>query len=609
MCKPIWKPALFLTLCCFMISIPAAGEEIGSLRPAGQAAVESAPVEPSAAFPGETCFYLELFRPVETVDRLSRMELWPEAVALIDQMTGLLQSEGDPSPDLAPILEEWGGESAFRRHLHHLAGESLAFGLVPGSSADRLVPVVAVKGSGEGDQAASLAAILGCFRDAVLQRPETERERGGFSIRAAGGKVLFQGRELGDWLVMAPPAGKSAMDRVAGALSGRVDALPESLSANPDFRHVMASLPASPSGRGYLNCGEAARWLDSSAFLSDSGKDLARLCLAWTSSIGIARDVGEDGIKTWMTGKILEDRVNAAVPGLIGSLAPIADPLSARFPRTALLTYEAGVPLDRLLDTVGFFVKELAPWLDRKMEGLAENFVEATDLDPAVDLHPYLGRSVAAACLPADLAQTEWPFPRSVMLVRVKDRKKVKAFISTFVRWDASVWAPLTGGLISAMTVSDRHEGVDLMGVELDSLINVPLPSPTFALMDDLLIASSVRSGVKEVISTIRGRDRALTQETITESGPVLNGAVELVHMNLPVWAREWERYREIAVPACCLIFLDRDFLAAHQLDERRVDRLCRGLFGLLSRFGRATGSTRIDSDGMFTFFVEVRLP
>jgi len=147
---------------------------------------------------------------------------------------------------------------------------------------------------------------------------------------------------------------------------------------------------------------------------------------------------------------------------------------------------------------------------------------------------------------------------------------------------------------------------VELMGIELDSLIRLPLPSPTFALMDDLLIASAVPSGVKETILAIQGKTPMLSAKAIESAGPLPDGAIEVVHLNPRAWESDWEKIRIFAVPAICSLLLDSEFLAGSRI-EKKVKSAMQALIDLLVQFERTTGTTVIDENNRFTFYIAVR--
>jgi len=564
------------------------------------------------AFRADTIFYAELREPVAIVDRFSRMSFWPHVVSLMTEAAGLVGSSERCARNLSFALGAWGEESEFRRHVARLAGARCAIGLVPIEGSKKVVPLFVFERTATEGSLLPLTALARALDEGSKLRIDGD-PRGGapgerFSIVGAAGRPLLVGGARGRWLVLSAPAGSGPVSDAINALGPGGGSIDQPLSAVEGFRMVMSELPESADGRVYVSSAGIIEMIDRCGALSPLGKRLAKACFCWTGSIGIAREIGTDSIRTWVTGEIEADEMDAAVPGLLDTLGPIGEPLCRWFPRDALAAYEVGVPPEALLDTIGFFVKSVSPRLHREIDMLRAEFVEATGLDPAVDLFPYLGGSVAVAALPSEGLFADWPFARSVMLVRVTDEQKARAFVSSFLRWDASMWAPFTGGLIGGREVTSSHNGVELMGIEFDSLIGLPLPSPTVALSGGFLIASSFRSGVVETLDVLRGARPALCLETISGAGPIRDDAVELVHLNCPSWTEEWARCWKAAAGPCCHLFLDRDFVASRRLSGEKLDRLGRALFGVLTRLDRASGTTTIDSDGRFEFFIEARV-
>ena len=92
------------------------------------------------------------------------------------------------------------------------------------------------------------------------------------------------------------------------------------------------------------------------------------------------------------------------------------------------------------------------------------------------------------------------------------------------------------------MPVEELHEGIRIQGIQIEGIIDLPMPCPGYAIVDDLLIVSPVLSAVKEGISAIHGTDAKLMENPFIV--PDTKGAktVELVHLNLKEWEREWRR-------------------------------------------------------------------
>lgn len=588
----------------------AAGMAVAPSMAPSMASSDQGPIaaEPASAFPSDTVFYLELREPVAIVDKFREMAFWPHVVSLMSEAVDLLGSPKGSSEALSRALGSWGEESKLRRCLQQLAGKRCVAGLVPIKGSDRVAPLFLLERSASAGSLLPLASIVGSFEEGATLRTAADVASDRFSILDSRGVVLLVGRVSDRWLVVSTPAGTGSLDRAAGALCPAGPPLDAPLSAVGGFVTVMADLPESANARAYLSSAGVVEMIDRSSALSSLGKRLARSCFSWTGAIGIARELGPDSIRTWMTGQILEDEINEAVPGLLDALTPIEEPLSRWLPRNALCAYEVGAPPDAVFDMVCFFVKSLSPWLHQEIEMLCADFESATGLDPAVDLFPYLDRSMAVAALPSGGPKAEWPFPRSVVMVRVTDEEKVKAFVSSFIQWDATMWAPFSGGLIGGRAVTSHHDGVELIGIELDSVIRLPLPSPTVAIVDGFLIASSFRSGVIDTIAALRGERPALSAETITSARTIPDSTVELVHLNFPSWKSEWARCWKAAASPCCYLMLDREYVASVRLSEEKLYRLGEALFNVVTSLDRTTGTTTVGSDGRFEFFIEVRV-
>ena len=168
---------------------------------------------------------------------------------------------------------------------------------------------------------------------------------------------------------------------------------------------------------------------------------------------------------------------------------------------------------------------------------------------------------LVAASVPAQPAATPMPKPEPVLSHlpagalgfavipgAQATAEKVDKFLYEFFHWRASALAPFTGGLVSAMVVSEQHEGVEIMGLKLDSIIDLPLPSPAFALVGDTLIISPVRSALKEAVSAMHGNVPRLTKATLAGTGTVQPDPVELIHLNLEGWEKAHGRIPDRAI-------------------------------------------------------------
>ena len=417
--------------------------------------------------------------------------------------------------------------------------------------------------------------------------------------------VLLVGQETEGGLVLSPPSGIVPANAVAAALSPSGAAQPAPLSANAKFVGVMSGFPTAPGARAYIDIPRLLDLVLSCNELPVGGKRLAEACLGFTGPVGLSREVAPGCIRTRVAGRVLENEMDAAFPGLLDSLTPIERPISAWFPRNALMTYEAGAPLEKVLDVMEYYLRAWSPRLVDKAASRFESFQASTGLDPANDLFPLLNGPLAVAWLPAD--GIGWPLPRMVAMVRVADAERAERFLSGLLEWKAGAMAPVTGGLAGAIVVSEVHEGVDVKGLRLDSIIPLPLPSPAYALAGGFLIASPHRSAVKEAVSAVHGSAPRLSGEAGFPSGPARRGTVELLHVDFHSWEGEWRKFREIGISLCSLLIGECDCLSNLELSRKELNRLGEAVFGLLGTLDRATGATVLDSDGRFEFSMEVR--
>jgi hypothetical protein len=587
----------------------AAGEEKTDPIPSPAGGVGGPDIEPSAAFPADTLLYLEVNRAVECMDILSRLDLWPEARSMFAALAEASRNLRVPAGLFIDAFASWGEASKLGKHMEVLAGKQLAAGWIPVPGSDRHAIVFVCQGSVSGDPVASLAWLAGRADEASTLRAQLDQDSSYFWITAGDGKRLFVGRNIEGRLVFSTTSGYEAMETVAAALSPGGSRPFAPLSEVEDFKQAMSRLPASPTARAFLNTPRLIDHIQSWDVLSGTAKQLFRAGLETTGGIGMARHVEPEGIRAWVTGRILEDEMKSAFPGLLESLSPIEKPLSPLLPQSALSTYEVGAPPEKVMEALGSIVQAAAPWLDQIMKAQLERFTATTGLQAAKDFFPYLENALAVAWLPAGDGAGAWPLPRTVALIRLKNREKVDRFLYEFFHWRASALAPMTGGLISAMVQSEHHEGVELMGLKIDSIIDLPLPSPAFALVDDLLVVSPVRSAVKEAVSVLQGNAPQLTGNTLYSAGSVQPDPVELIHLNLEPWEKEWDRWGEFCLSACSLLVLDKEHVSKFHGDREWMVQMGRSLSRLLGTLGRATGSTVIDKDSFFTFFIEIRLP
>jgi hypothetical protein len=119
---------------------------------------------------------------------------------------------------------------------------------------------------------------------------------------------------------------------------------------------------------------------------------------------------------------------------------------------------------------------------------------------------------------------------------------------------------------------------------------DLPLPSPSYALVGDYLIASSVRSGVAETLARLES-GVPLTSLLVSEH-PV----VEIVRMNFAEWPRAWLRAEPFVESV-----IDR--LGG---DSAAIIGFCRTMVRYLGEFGPAYGTTTLTPDGGLVFNFEM---
>lgn len=593
----------------FLVAVQAAtaGEEACPAHRPVPGVADSGPIDPPSAFPADTLVFMELIEPVQTLDRLSRMPLWPHLTSMLSEASNGPLVAAPFLQALSEALTVWEARSEFRKHLEVLAGKRMVVGWTPLPDPDQQALVFALQGNGAGDRAASLAWMVNRMEEARVSRSGSPVFQDYFWVTGRSGRTLLIGREVREWLVFSAPEGSEAMIAVAAALSPAGVTPSKSLSASPDFNQAMSGLPDAPSARAYLNVPRLLEQSESWGVLSPLGFRLLKAALSWTGGMGIAREIKTDGIDTWLSGRVNRKAVEAAVPGLLDSLSPVKAPLSARFPAKALLTYEVGTPPEKVFDSLASLLEQAAPLFHRQMNRHLAAFIDVKGCDPRADLFPHLGRSLALAWLPSDQADEKWPFPRNVALVRVRDAERVHRFLDDFLHWKAAAMAPSSGGLVSAMVIEEAYKGVELIGLQVDSIITLPLPSPAFALVGDLLIASPVRSAVKETVSALKGDIPSVTETALLNSATVQADPLELVHINPGAWEETFMRSWDPGFTLMATLFLDRDFASALEGDGKWLKGTAAALYRLIDTLDRTTGSTVMDHDGSFTFYIEAR--
>ena len=277
---------------------------------------------------------------------------------------------------------------------------------------------------------------------------------------------------------------------------------------------------------------------------------------------------------------------------LMASLVPMNESLAGFLPDDALIAYDIGIEpeaaIEVLEDLLESALPELHLWL---AETLAE-FRAASGLDPNADFLSQLDHHLAVALLAPESDPDGWPFPRKVVVLRVLDEVAVSRFLEAWIHWGAGAIAPKTHGVLGASVASEMAAGSKIVGLKLNGLLpaELPLPSPSYALIGDSLIVSSVRSGVAEALNRLE--DGVSLTNPFDSEEPV----VEVVRMNFSEWPRAWLR-AEPFVEA----LIDR--LGG---DAPAVTGFCRTMIQYLGEFGPAHGTTTLSPDGGLVFHFEM---
>jgi hypothetical protein len=180
----------------------------------------------------------------------------------------------------------------------------------------------------------------------------------------------------------------------------------------------------------------------------------------------------------------------------------------------------------------------------------------------------------------------------------VDDEPAVRAFLSSYFRWEAGAVAAMTEGFVSARPVSGAHNGVELMGLQPEGVFPMPLPSPTCGLVDGVLVFSPFRSAAEETIDSIRSRPSPIQgqRENIPAPDSVpATGAVERFHISLPGWGAQLEKLAAL-VP-------DRNSAPL----KPPVASFLSAISRILGALGPVDGATTMREDGTFSCRIEIK--
>lgn len=267
--------------------------------------------------------------------------------------------------------------------------------------------------------------------------------------------------------------------------------------------------------------------------------------------------------------------------GFARSLKPLEEPLSRLLPDDALAAWDLGASPAAVAGLVAQILREVAPgqhrWLADRLSEL-----RAAGIDPATELLPALGHGLGGGLLPPDPGDASWQLPRPVWLLRVEDEPAVARVLPGLLRWWAGAVADLSGGLTSAVPVREELWGVSIASLQIEGVLDRPLPSPTFAVTGGVLVISPVRSAVRDALAEIGARAAVDT----TEATGVPSGTIALVRAEpgalAAILAPELPRLARLAHAAG---------LPAGVLGAEPTERLARTLLRLAGSFEQVTGS------------------
>jgi hypothetical protein len=314
-----------------------------------------------------------------------------------------------------------------------------------------------------------------------------------------------------------------------------------------------------------------------------------------TGRIRVARLTFGERIGTATAGLITTAATATTGERLMASLVPIEDSISSFFPDDTLAAYDIGIVPEVAIDVLEDLLESALPDLHMWLEETLDEFRATSGIDPDADFLSHLDHGLAVGMLAPETDLDGWPFPRKVVIVRVRDQLAVTRFLETWIFWQAGAIAPKTHGVLGASVKSEVVAGSEIVGLQLNGFLpdGLPLPSPSYALVGDYLIVSSVRSGVAETLTRLEGGVPLASQ--LTSDDPV----VEVVRLNFSVWPRAW--------------------LRAEPFVGSLVDRLggnapaiigfCRTMIQYLGEFGPAHGVTTLTPDGRLVFHFEMEPP
>jgi len=568
--------------------------------------------DPAFAFPADTLLFVECRNIADGLETLNNMDFWPEMAPLLNELASAGGDPAAPLSVLATATDYWKTGAEFRRNMNTLCGLHLAAALVPSRNAGRPEPVVATVGSGDGDPVEALGWLTGRITGTPLTWTSPRGDHGYFVIREPRGKVILVGQRVGQWSVFSTPESEDEVRLVADALRHAEPMVASPLSGSPDYVEAMARLPETYWTRGYINSVETLKWF--TALQAVTGRNFGPIntLLSRVEHLGVAREVSTDNIRSRITGRLIETNPPDGLSRLRYALHPVGRPLAVTIPGDALAAGDVGASPAEIIGGVKWLLETHAPKLYERVSSVALGFCDSTGLDPAADFYPFLGNQTALAMLPAMPNVDRWPLQRPLATVEVLHRPMVERFLTELVEWEAGAVGELFGGLVSAMVVSEDHEGVEIRGLQLEGFIPLPLPSPSYAIVGNRLVVSPIRSAVREAISAAHGTLPTLEDHpgSWMNEAVALPDAVEIFAMNFLNCEQEWEPVEKIILPlllkpAAVEETASRDS-GAEPVEQHAV-RVLRAFARLLAQLGEMHGSATLDQEGNFVCLVENR--
>ncbi len=581
-------------------TVPAEGETTVQLIP-----------NPAYAFPADTLIYVECRNISEGLETLNQMDFWPEMAPLLNELATAGGEPAAPLSVLATATDYWKTGAEFRRNLASLCGLHLAAAMIPSEGAGRPEPVIAAMGIGDADPVKALAWLTGRITQTPLTWSSPRGDHGHFVIRIPNGDVVLTGQRVGPWSIFSTPQSRPEMELVANALRGQVT-LTNPLSESEDYQKAMEGLPEDYWARGYLNSAETLKWASALQLASGRSFGPVNTVLSRMEQLGMAREVSPDRIRSRLTGRLTETDPPDGLTRMGSALHPVGRPLAGDLPGDALAAGDIGAAPGEIIAGLNWVLQTHAPNFHQVIDRTAAGFCESTGLEPGTDLYPFLGNQTAVAMLPAMNGVDRWPLQRPLVKVEVFHRPLVERFLTDFVEWEAGAVTEISGGLVSAMVVSEEHEGVEIRGLQIEGFIPLPLPSPSYALIGNFLVVSPVRSAVREAISAAHGTIPTLLDRpgSWMNEAVALPEAVEIFSMNFVNCEHEWELVEDIVVPFLpkpAKVASDDAAVAEDEETDRHAVRVFRAMASLLSQLGEMNGSATIDREGNFVFLVENR--